>query len=70
MCIAICITHMSPDLPKRSYIHTVSRCTFDHHLIATSMDQQHNMGVTLQKVEQSDFTQASFLSMSDVQIWN
>ena len=34
---------MWPNLPKRSYIHRVSRHPFCHHLMVTSMDQQHHV---------------------------
>ena len=44
---------------------TVSGHTFHHHLLATSMDQQH-MCLILLKVEQSAFTQASFSTLSDI----
>ena len=50
---------------KWSYIRTVSRHTFHHHLLAASMDQQH-MSLILLKVEQSAITQPSFSSLSDV----
>ena len=49
---------------KGSYICTVSRHTLYCHLIATSMEQQHMCSMLL-KVEQSAFTQASLLSLSD-----
>ena len=49
----------------RDLIYTVSRHTFHCHLIATSMRQQH-MCLTLLKVEQFAFTQASFSSLSNV----
>ena len=57
---------MQPDLPKGVYACTVSRRTFDHHLITTLMDQQH-MCLIMLKVEQSALTQASrsFSSLSD-----
>ena len=54
-----------PDLPKGSYTLTVSRHTFYHHLLATSMHQQH-MCLILLKVEQSSFTQAFFSNVSGV----
>ena len=38
---------------------------FHRHLLVASMDQQH-MSLTLLKVEQPAFTQASFSSLSDV----
>ena len=47
---------------KGSYTCTVSKHTFHHHLIATSMDQQH-MYLILLKFKQSAFTQASFSSL-------
>ena len=50
---------------KGSYTCTVSRHTFHHHLLATSMHQQH-MCLILLKVEQSAFTQAFFSSMSNI----
>ena len=53
---------MWPDLPKGSYTCTVSRPTFNQHLIATSIDQWY-MCVIQQNVKQSAFTQASFPSL-------
>ena len=50
---------------KGSYMRTVSRHTFHHHLIATSIDQWY-MCMMQQKVKQSPFTQASFPSLSDI----
>ena len=50
---------------KESYTCTVSRHTFYHHLLATSMDQQH-MCLILLKLEQSAFIQASFSSLFDI----
>ena len=50
---------------KGSYTCTVSRQTFHHHLLATSMYQQ-DMCLLLLKVEQSAFTQAFFSSLSGV----
>ena len=50
---------------KGSYTCTVSRHTFHHHLLATSMHQQ-DMCLLLLKVEQSAFTQAFFSSLSGV----
>ena len=44
---------------------TVSRHTFHHHLIATSIDQQY-VCVIPPKVKQSAFTKASFPSLSDI----
>ena len=59
------VQHMWPDLPKGSYTCAVSRHTFHHHLLATSMDQQQTCLILL-KVEQSAFTQASFSSLSGI----
>ena len=50
---------------KGSYTCTVSRHTFHHHLLATSMHQWH-MVLILLKVEQSAFTQAFFSSLSGI----
>ena len=50
---------------KGSYTCTVSRHTFYHHLLATSMDQQH-ICLILLKLEQSAFTQASFSNLFDI----
>ena len=61
----ICFCKCDQICQKGSYTYTVSRHTFHHHLIATSMDQQHIYLMPL-KVEQSAFTQASFSSLSDV----
>ena len=64
--IIIIITRFS----RRSvtYIHTVSRITFHHYLITTSIAQQH-MCVMLPKVKQSAFTQASFSNLFDVLVY-
>ena len=59
------IVYVWLDLPKGSYTCTVSRHTFYHYLLTTSMDQQH-MCLILLKLEQSAFTQASFSNLSDV----
>ena len=54
-----------PDLPKGSYTRTVSKHIFHRHLLATSMDQQHNVFNTVEG-EQSLFTQFSSSSLSDI----
>ena len=50
---------------KKGLIHAVSRHTFQCHLLATSMHQQH-MCLILLKVELSAFTQAFVSSLSGV----
>ena len=50
---------------KGSYTRTVSRHTFHHHLLDTSMHQQ-DVCLLLLKVEQSAFIQAFFSSLSGV----
>ena len=60
VCVCVCVSVYDQICQKC----IVLRHTFHHHLIATSMDQQH-IHLILQTVEQS-FTQASFPSLFDV----
>ena len=66
-CLMWCTPHsqMWPGIPKEVNMHTVSRHTFHHHLITTSINQQYMYVIQLE-VKQSAFTQASFHSLSDV----
>ena len=60
-----CKEEICDHICKRDLIHTQFQDTFHHHLIATSMNQQH-MCLILLKVEQTAFTQASLSSLSDI----
>ena len=50
---------------KESYIRTVSGLTFHYHSTDTTMDQQF-MLVPLPNLQQSAFTEASFMGLSGV----
>ena len=57
--------HLSPDLPKGSYTHTVLGLTFHGQSTDTTIDQQF-MHVPLPKLQQSAFTEVSFTGLSSI----